>query len=118
MQLRPREDEALLPVGKSAGEPLDGYNPVYTNLILIISVEVRRMISGANLDKHANDDSKEARDFRHSRFTREPDYLNESIQLQHVLHAVKPWFLFGEPLGGAQGAVGEGLAAVGAVDEF
>jgi hypothetical protein len=26
--------------------------------------------------------------------------------------------LLGEPLGGAQGAVGEGLAAVGAVDEF
>ena len=33
------------------------------------------------------------------------------LQLQHILHAVKSRLLLGEPLGGAHGAVGEGVAA-------
>ena len=53
MQLCPRENKAFLPVGKSAGESLDGFNSVYANLILIIGVEVRRMMRGTHLDKHA-----------------------------------------------------------------
>ena len=39
-------------------------------------------------------------------------------QAEHILHAVEAWPLFREPLGGANSAAGEGVAAVGAVDEF
>ena len=41
-----------------------------------------------------------------------------NLQPQHILHGVKPRFLFRQPLCGAQRAVGEGVAAVGAVDEL
>src|SRR5215470_14401733 len=42
----------------------------------------------------------------------------EDSQLQHVLHAVEPFFLLGEPLRGAERAAREGLAALRAVDEL
>ncbi len=41
-----------------------------------------------------------------------------SLQPQHVLHTVETRFLAGQPLGGSDGAVGEGIAAVGAVGKF
>ena len=40
------------------------------------------------------------------------------LQPQHVVHAVKSGFLPGEPSGGADSAVGEGITAVGAVNEL
>ena len=39
-------------------------------------------------------------------------------QTQHILHAIEARFLRGKPPGGADGAAGEGVAAMGAVDEF
>ena len=42
----------------------------------------------------------------------------EKLKPQHILHAVKPGLFFRQPLRRAQRAAGEGVAAVGAVDEF
>ena len=50
------------------------------------------------------------------RFRDEP--TSASVQSQHILHAVQPGLFSRQPLGGADGAAGEGVAAVGAVDEF
>jgi len=36
-------------------------------MLLVISVKVRRMVRGLNLDEHSNDDSKESTELRHKR---------------------------------------------------
>src|SRR5262245_26700984 len=46
------------------------------------------------------------------------DRSNNPSQSQHILHAVETGLLLGQPLGGANSAAGEGVAAVGAVNEF
>jgi hypothetical protein len=44
--------------------------------------------------------------------------FGNSFQSQHVLHAVQPRLALGEPASGAQRAMGESVAAMGAMDEF
>ena len=46
----------------------------------------------------------------------EPTY--RLCQAEHIPHAVKAGLLLGQPLGGSDGAAGEGVAAVSAVNEF
>ena len=47
-----------------------------------------------------------------------PTTANSSLQPQHVLHVVDASWFVGEPAGGADGTVGEGVAAAGFVGEL
>ena len=65
MDLRPRFDEALLRSWNTASDTLNRIEGEHGLEFLICRVKVRLMMRCADFWKHADDDSKEPRDFRH-----------------------------------------------------
>jgi len=64
MDLCPRFDEALLRPWQSAADTLNRIEGEHRVELLVRRVEVRPVMWCANFRKHADDDSKEPRDFR------------------------------------------------------
>ena len=65
MDLCPRLDEALLRSRKSAADTLNRIEREHCLEFLVGGVKVRPVMWCTNLWEHADDDSKEPRDFRH-----------------------------------------------------
>jgi hypothetical protein len=66
MNLHSGFNQALLGLRQSAAEAVERVDREDGGLILIVRVEMRPMMRLAGLDEHANDDSEESREFRHS----------------------------------------------------
>ncbi len=60
-------NESLLPSGKRTGNKQHRINAVDRYIILVVGMEMRRIVLHIGLSVHANDDTKEARKFRHIR---------------------------------------------------
>lgn len=64
VQFRLRFDQSLLPLGQRAGDKFHGIDSIHCDMLLIIGMEMRDVMAGVDFDKHANDDPKEAAEFR------------------------------------------------------
>jgi len=67
MDLGPGFDEALLCAWKRAADTLNRIEREHRLEFLVSRMEVRAMMGSADFGKHADDDSKEPREFRHGR---------------------------------------------------
>ena len=65
MDFCPRLDEALLRPREPAADALDRVERERRQGVLVQGVKVRPMMGRANFREHPNDDSEEARQFRH-----------------------------------------------------
>lgn len=65
VQFSPSLNQALLPPGKLPREQFDGLDPEHPDLSLIVGVKMGRVMPSPDLDKHADDDAKEAAQFWH-----------------------------------------------------
>jgi hypothetical protein len=65
MQFSPSLDEASLPPRQLTSYYLDGIKAEYSNVILIVRVEVRPVVSDANFHVHTDDDAMETAQFGH-----------------------------------------------------
>jgi hypothetical protein len=51
---------------KVSSYQFDGIDAEHTHVLLMVRVEVRRVMLGANFHEHANDDAEEPADFGHA----------------------------------------------------
>ena len=65
MKFRPCLDKALLRPREPAAHALDWIESERRQGVLVQGVEVRSVVRGTDLHEHPNDDSEEARQFRH-----------------------------------------------------
>jgi len=82
MEFSPRLDEPALPLGKLPSQNLDRINRIDRHELLIVGMEVRSMVRIARLDKHPNDDSEEAADFRHAERNRLQGVFSRRVSAQ------------------------------------
>ena len=67
MQFGPRLDHAALSFGQRPRHQFNRINAIDRNLILIVSMKVRRLMRCANLRVHANDNAEKTAEFWHQR---------------------------------------------------
>jgi hypothetical protein len=67
VQLSPSLDKPSLRAWQLPGQKLDRVDTEHSYMLLIVSVEVRRVVRLADLHKHADDDPEEAAEFGHDR---------------------------------------------------
>ena len=65
MEFSPSFYKTKLPMGQRACDQVDGINAEDPDFALIIGVEMSHVMWGANLGKHANDNTQEPAEFRH-----------------------------------------------------
>ena len=70
MQFRPRFDQPALPSWQVSCKQLDGVDPVNSDVVLIVRVEMWRVMRLPNLHEHANDDAEKPTDLWHIAFYR------------------------------------------------
>lgn len=65
VKLCPSKNEAFLTSWKRSRNEFDRFEPIDSDVLLIIRVKVGKVMTAAGLDEHPDHDSEEAREFRH-----------------------------------------------------